>query len=190
MIGMFSSDGFNLELEVDLYDMNTTVAKIELMERAVNIGIKNAQKSIARRLEKEIRSNLDAYGLGNSDLASGIQVYISDDAITIDMNSDHAIYVEYGTGLKGANDSHPRAEEDGWQYMSGAMVHSDGSWWYPTDRPYEGQKTVVYNGQIYARTFGQASRPYMYKTYIWAKTHCEKILSNAIYYQIRKALKV
>ena len=73
-------------------------------------------------------------------------------------DSDHAVFVEFGTGVVGQKTPYPYPLPDGmtWEYASGKTIRqlSDGryGWFYKGD-----------NGQWYF-TEGMESRPFMYET--------------------------
>lgn len=73
-------------------------------------------------------------------------------------DSDHAVFVEFGTGVVGQKSPYPYPLPDGmtWEYASGKTIRqlSDGryGWFYKGD-----------NGQWYF-TEGMESRPFMYET--------------------------
>lgn len=72
--------------------------------------------------------------------------------------SDHALFVEFGTGMVGAQSAYPQALPEGvsWQYASGKTIRqlADGryGWFYPSD-----------DGNWYF-TEGMPSRPFMLNT--------------------------
>lgn len=73
-------------------------------------------------------------------------------------DSDHAVFVEFGTGVVGQKSPYPYPLPDGmtWEYASGKTIRqlADGryGWFYKGD-----------NGQWYF-TEGMESRPFMYET--------------------------
>ena len=75
----------------------------------------------------------------------------------------YAVYVEFGTGIKGEGSPHPDTAILGWKYD--INQHGELGWWYPTDNadpnPY---KYTAKNGTTYAWTRGMPSRPFMYET--------------------------
>lgn len=79
-----------------------------------------------------------------------------------DGNGDgsYAVFVEYGTGIVGADNPHP--EPNGWEYD----VHNHGveGWWYPSRNGTWVPKQGSYAGQPLAWTNGMAARPFMYNT--------------------------
>ena len=82
-------------------------------------------------------------------------------------DSDHAAFVEFGTGIVGMNHSYPFKLPEGvkWKYTSGKTIRqiSDGryGWFYEKD-------------DKWYFTEGMASRPFMYDTYIELMTIVEK----------------
>lgn len=63
--------------------------------------------------------------------------------------SDHAIYVEFGTGIKGLRSPHPDKSIVGWKYD--INEHGDAGWYYYKDGEWHW-------------TRGMPSRPFMYET--------------------------
>lgn len=77
-------------------------------------------------------------------------------------DSLYAVFVEFGTGIKGADNSHPVAEDVGWAYD--IHNHGEEGWVYikePNDKRYW--------------TKGQESRPFMYQTLRWLEGEAERI---------------
>ena len=75
-------------------------------------------------------------------------------------NSDHAIYVEFGTGTKGGG--HPKSAELGYTYRTTPWVYTpDG-------------------GQHFYRTKGMVARPYMYPALKRNEQAIKKKLEDAI----------
>lgn len=66
----------------------------------------------------------------------------------------YAVYVEYGTGVVGANARHPLAADHGWVYD--INHHGDNGWVYFS----------AHDGQCqFHHTKGQPSSPFMYSTF-------------------------
>ncbi len=79
----------------------------------------------------------------------------------IKVGSDYGIFVEYGTGIVGANSPHPNAE--GWKYD--VNNHGEQGWWYYDE-----------NQNKYRWTKGQSANAFMYKTAEYLKKEAsEKI---------------
>ena len=103
--------------------------------------------------------DLKAYYSG--ELLSGVGVYFSPslNAGFIKVTSDHAAFVEFGTGIKGYVKSHPNGEllaKAAWEYGSGETIFNtkDGlaGWYFPMD------------DGTWRFTEGMESRPFMYET--------------------------
>lgn len=75
----------------------------------------------------------------------------------------YAAYVEYGTGIVGANASHPNAE--GWAYD--VNNHGEAGWFY-FDAAY-GKKRW---------TMGQPAKPFMYDTKLYLEKEAEDVYAN------------
>lgn len=74
----------------------------------------------------------------------------------IRVNAEYGMFVEFGTGIVGANaDPHPALSAFGWEYD--VNDHGEVGWLYPAD------------DGTYRRTRGQASRPFMYETALQLK---------------------
>ena len=96
-------------------------------------------------------------------LASSIKAETSGNVGFVKCSCGYAVYVECGTGIKGAGSPHPDTAILGWKYD--INQHGELGWWYPTDNadpnPY---KYTAKNGTTYAWTRGMPSRPFMYET--------------------------
>lgn len=114
--------------------------------------------------------------IDSSDLLNSIDGYYSEDTRTgiICARSYHAFFVEYGTGIIGASNSHPEMSGEwappvityGEHSYSGYDTYEHGSrgWWYPSEKgwyiPKRGDGSVSL-----AWTKGMRARPFMYQTF-------------------------
>lgn len=79
----------------------------------------------------------------------------------IKVGSDYAVYVEFGTGIVGANSPHPNAEN--WKYDVNS--HGEKGWWYYDE-----------NQNRYRWTKGQTANAFVYQTAEYLKKEAsEKI---------------
>ncbi|MBE6890024.1 MAG: hypothetical protein E7485_08440 [Ruminococcaceae bacterium] len=75
----------------------------------------------------------------------------------------YAVFVEFGTGVKGRAKPHPDVAILGWSYD--VNNHGELGWWYPTDESDTNPtKRRGKDGGLYAWTKGMPSRPFMYNT--------------------------
>lgn len=72
----------------------------------------------------------------------------------------YAKFVEYGTGIRGAEEPHPQPPA-GWIYDRNK--HGEEGWWYPTNDPSLIRYTAP-DGKTYGWTKGIPHRPFMYDT--------------------------
>lgn len=114
--------------------------------------------------------NLGAYYSG--ELLSGVDGYFSPSLNVgfVRVTSDHAAFVEFGTGVVGQNNPHKNGEylsKASWSYASGAKIFTtkDGKvgWIYPTD-----------DGG-FRFTEGMVSRPFMYETALELQNNFRRI---------------
>lgn len=81
----------------------------------------------------------------------------------IRVNCPYAIYVEMGTGIKGAQTPHPDKSIIGFDFEYDRNGHGAAGWWYPTDeKDPNPTKFTAKNGEMYAWTSGISSHPFMY----------------------------
>lgn len=95
-----------------------------------------------------VKSEMERYNIPTTgDLGNSIKA-TKVDAMTAQLGADggHATFVEYGTGIVGANSPHPEAAEDSVVYDRNN--HGESGWTYLKD------------GRFY-HTKGQPSRPFM-----------------------------
>lgn len=78
--------------------------------------------------------------------------------------ADHPIakYLEFGTGIIGADNPHPIAGDFGWQYDVNG--HGEFGWWYPTDDTDPNPYKKIIDGSVYGWTRGQVGQRFMYST--------------------------
>lgn len=120
-----------------LLDDGVLVAKAEVISlKAVDTG------ELANSIERGVFNRQEGFGI-------------------IRATAYYAIFVEYGTGIVGANGKeHPWAGQIGWE--AGASGHGDKGWYYKG-----------WDGQRYW-TKGTESRPFMYNTMMMLKDMAER----------------
>lgn len=136
--------------ELNAYKKEVETKTTELAKRLTDLGADIVRMKIV---------SMGAYYSG--ELLHGVDGYFSPtlNAGFIRVTSDHAAFVEFGTGVVGKNSSHPNAEylsKASWGYATGSKIFTtqDGrvGWIYPTD-----------DGG-FRFTEGMQSRPFMYET--------------------------
>lgn len=154
----------NLKKELLNYKENTLRQKVDLLVKTLaENGVDIAQARI---------SSLDAIFTG--ELISSIHTQYGSSAkgtavFYIVADSDHAIFVEFGTGQMGMDTPYPYPLPEGvdWNYNTGKTIREFApgqyGWFYPRD------------GKWYF-TQGMPSRPFMYETSMELK---QKIVKTA-----------
>lgn len=185
-------------MTVDEYQVNIDLDKLINRQRPIpNIGsmvekaLENALVEMKELTLEEMRRIMTTYDLDYSTLIYDLKVEMLDTGISISTDSDHAVFVEYGTGFAGYNEPHPQASKNGWIYMSGEHSSNPSGWWYPTNASDPNptltwfKETDEYEAGWYAFTRGLPSRPYMYQTWLWAT----RSINNIIRKHINRAIK-
>lgn len=119
------------------YQARVEAAGTKIVERLTKDGAKQAQ---------DLVSYMNAVDTG--ELMGSIIGEADGNKGTITAGTDHAAYVEFGTGVVGAGSPHPNPV--GWAYDING--HGDAGWIYKGD-----------DGRLHW-TRGMPSRPYMYDT--------------------------
>lgn len=148
-------------LKLKKYKNDVKLKSEQLIQRLVDSGVAIAQTKV---LEMDINDT------GN--LLNSISGYYSPtlNAGFITVNCDYAVFVEFGTGIKGKNSPYPGTAmaEAGYQYMSGTtyITTKDGrvGWFYPAD------------DGTWRFTEGLPSRPFMYETALELENQLNKIV--------------
>lgn len=174
----------NYEIILDLDKMMQRKMNIPNIGDIIEVAIKNGIEELAERLVDKVRENLSAYGLGDSKLITNIDVEILDSGISISIGSDYAIFVEYGTGIVGSQNPHPKLDTIGWIYD--VNQHGEKGWYYPTIESDPNPYKIMINGQLYAWTKGMPSRPFMYETWLWGTRSANNIINKHINKELRK----
>lgn len=79
----------------------------------------------------------------------------------------YAVFVEYGTGIVGANSPHPNPIS-GWNYDSND--HGESGWWYEKEK----------GSGDFRWTKGSPSKPFMYETWWQLSTRIKKIAKEKV----------
>ena len=154
-----------MRIKTKISDLKTTA---DLVHEYRNRIRSRLSEFVGKLLQAGVQiASAKVYDMGavdTGDLDSSIHYLISDDGKRgwIRTDSDHAVYVEFGTGIKGAGAPHPKPPA-GWVYDINR--HGQQGWWYPSDvtdpNPYKRQDA---SGAWWAWTRGMTSRPFMFET--------------------------
>ena len=150
-VNIFNKQSINMAIRrLEEYKKEVETKTIALAQKLTDLGAEIVRIKIVE---------MGAYYSG--ELLSGVSGYFSPllNAGFIRVTSDHAAFVEFGTGVALGNTLHPNAEylaKASWSYGVGEKIFTtkDGKigWVYPTD-----------DGE-FRFTEGMSSRPFMYET--------------------------
>jgi hypothetical protein len=163
--------------------MGKTTISFSLGEKEINRAIRELNRYRDELVRKcnELIKQLTDYGyefakfevlrmgaFDTGELADSIQGYFDPNVGVGFIRAEcwYAVYVEFGTGVVGAAESHPTAvAEHGWVYDYNH--HGNSGWVYFNDR----------EGKV-MRTRGQPSHPFMYNTFRELQTKAHDIAKS------------
>lgn len=181
--GYLTTQDFVFELDLD--NITRGIQDWQKVINAIDVGTALGELEFADRMKSKMIERLNYYGLGGSEIVNSITIdNVGDDGIYIRVGTDYAIYVEYGTGIVGSWNPHPKP----WEYDING--HSYKGWYYPTTESDPNPYKHVYNGQLYGFTRGMESRPFMYDTWIWGRRSFTQIIRKNINREIKKVRSV
>lgn len=132
--------------------IDKAIAEIKGRKKYTEARVRSISKALEKRGEEIARERIAHYTNGTGNLANHIVVwteYVDGKFKTyIKLDTEYAAYVEFGTGIVGAADDHPRASQR-WAYD--VNQHGEAGWIYPKD------------GEFYW-TQGEPAKPIMYET--------------------------
>ena len=97
----------------------------------------------------------------------------------IKVGAKYAIFVEYGTGIRGKSSPHPEPIA-GWVYD--VNEHGEAGWWYPTTASDPNPtKKRTQDGTWIAHTKGQPASAFVYKTREYMRNHAKETMRVNIY---------
>ncbi len=185
--GFIGSSGksFDLTIDVDVFDLKSVekaVEKAMYMGDNIDEAFSNAIDEIQARVQIRLQEEIIRYNLEGTGVGASVSVKRKWDGLEIIASAKHAMYVEFGTGIKGAGSPHPNQDfnNTGWAYDINS--HGEAGWWYPTteadDNPvkrYDEKKETWF-----AWTRGMEARPFMYNTYRYMRLIATKIINKHI----------
>ena len=177
--------------ELDLDKLLTRDAKYLAMfdyAGAVERGVQSGMKQVAKRTADKIAEGLVKYGLTDKGIANDIFVTIHDNAVSITVNNDFYMFIEFGTGIVGKNGpTHSFIKNHGHPWVFDSKGHGESGWWYPSgsDDP-NPTLEMDSEGVWWAWTKGQESRPFMHDAWLYASKASVVTVDNHIAGELQK----
>lgn len=157
-------------LDLDRYDKY--IKDVDKLCDGFMDALQDGIDELQDRTYDKLVENINKYGLGESNLASNLQVTQLPEGLLIICDTDYAVYLEYGTGMTGSSNPHPHPSFGEWVYNS----ELEG-WWYPTtESDPNSTKKRASDGSWIAFTRGHPSRPFLYDTWLWASRSAYNII--------------
>lgn len=165
------------ELKVNISYSKEMQNKIDKYIDKLEMARSNAMKEISTRVQDKLLENMIKYDVDSSKILNSVVVIEHKDSLEISVGCEYAIFVEFGTGIIGSENPHPNPKKANW-------VYGNNGWWYPTtpevQTRYPNQPTTYINGNLYAFTKGQKSKPFLYDTWLFATRIATKTLKKHI----------
>ncbi len=146
---------------VNEYKKEVEAKTIELLNKLSELGVTVAKSKL-----------VEMGAILTGELSESIHAYYSPalNAAYVAVTNKHAVYVEFGTGPRGAGSPHP----------SGNGQYKDEGWWTKADGKemsllYGWQSLILPNGDIIYYTEGQVAKPFLYETAKQLETEVERI---------------
>lgn len=166
------------EINIDLEKMAKGVEQVDDFAENFKKALTDGLNEFVERIEKKYYEIGASYGIPMSVLGS-VRPRIVGDSIEITFGNQVTLFFEYGTGIKGQSNPHPKAPQAGWIYD--VNKHGEYGWWYPTTasdpNPY---KYVDAQGVLRAWTKGKFSKPVFYKTWLWGTRSINPIIRKHV----------
>lgn len=145
-----------IKVRLDPNSIADAITELQMYKEELERRVELLVKTLTDRGAEIARAKVvDMDAVYSGDLLGSINSYLSATGAIpvgfIRVNADYGMFVEFGTGIVGAeNPNHPAHSAFDWEHD----IHGHGysGWWYPGD-----------DGQAHW-TKGQPSRPFMYET--------------------------
>jgi hypothetical protein len=148
--------------ELNEYKRDLELRAQELVKKLTDYGANIARAKLV---------SYEAYNFG--DLFNSIDGIATGDYGVIKVDSDYAVFVEFGTGPVGKAKSHPSGK--GKYRDTGWYTKADGK---PMDVWYGWTPIVTDEGDVIYYTDGQTSKPFMYETALQLKDEFPAIVKE------------
>jgi len=157
----------DIQVNIDINNIDVGIREWKEVHAKFQRGYELGIEELAIRVEGKIQEYLDMYGLGGSELSSTVHISEVEGGLRVEVGTDYAMYVEYGTGIVGEQSPHPHP----WAYD--INNHGEQGWQY-----------IGKDGRLHW-TMGSEAKPFMYNSWLWAKRSAYNIIMK----NIRKQFK-
>lgn len=162
------------KITINPFDPDSIDEAIKKLEKRKERIHKCAEKLIQRLTDLGVEKAQELVPVDTGTARSSIIGYLDEaEGVGIISAGGYCKYIEFGTGVKGKDSSHPSEEYKAimnWAYNSGATIFTtkDGreGWYYPAD------------DGTWRFTEGMPSRPFMYETAQYLRKEAQKIASE------------
>ena len=147
--------------------IENAIAEVKGRKQYTETRIRLIAQRLSDRGREIAESKCAQYTHGTGQLANSVEVWTeyADGCFRtfVKLNTPYAAYVEFGTGIVGAEDPHPRAQARGWEYDTGG--YGEEGWFYPyNDARNHKYRVNPETGKLQPWTAGEPAKPIMYET--------------------------
>lgn len=121
-----------MKVNIDLLNLKTVdeaIKQIEAYQKRVANLIPDFLKACAEAVRDKANSYIENFGYDSetvSAIQNGWQPIKKGNPVVLENAYDKAVYIEFGTGIVGSNESHEQASESGYEYDINA--HGERGW--------------------------------------------------------------
>lgn len=166
------------EIRLDLGKLKKGIDNIDEFAENFEKAIDDGLKEFTERIKKKYYEIGASYSIPSSVLGNVTHKFIGK-GVELTFGNEVTLFFEYGTGIKGQSEPHPKAPQEGWIYD--VNTHGEFGWWYPTTEsdpnPY---KYVDKQGVLRGWTKGKFSKPVVYKTWLWGTRSINPIIRKHV----------
>lgn len=170
----------DIVISFDLDNLEGSKEKLELLDIEFQKAVQDGLEEFSVRFRKKLIENMVIYGLPSGQLITMINIYQNGNELIVATNNEKIAYIEYGVGLVGSENPHPRWMD--WRYDVNA--HGEKGWvYYATDAvdfSFDDYYFQSNSGNSLAWTKGHEARPFIYKTWLWGTRSIYQIVMKHI----------
>ena len=153
----------SIDIELTRKSIDRAIREIETVKRQLTDGINSLMKTLTEQGEEIAKMQVVSMGAVDSgELERSIHGFFDPQTRIgyVTAGANHAVFVEFGTGIVGESEPHPASGEARWTYD--VNEHGLAGWVYR-----KGGDNVFSGTGGFFWTQGYIARPFMYNTLQW-----------------------
>lgn len=151
------------EAELSIKSLEDMIKNVKNYKEKLNSSLYDINSAIAEEALSRAKSYVK---IDTGNLSNSIQKEVTKEYARVYTNEEYAKYVEFGTGVVGKDNSHPKAAEKGWRYDVNS--HGEKGWVYTK------------NGEDFYWTKGQKAQKFMWQAFLDTKGRMKIIAKRVL----------